>query len=67
MGKSAYSVPSNGIKIIDIGGMVLGVMDFHCLGINVWFQRIVSVRQDGRGCKPCVSPEVIPADADVLW
>ncbi|MCY1451757.1 hypothetical protein D9M71_686380 [compost metagenome] len=38
-----------GIEAVHVGLVMLGVVDFHCLGINVWFQRIVGVWQCRQG------------------
>ena len=36
-----------GVEVVDIGGMMLVMMDFHRFGVNMWFQSIVRVREGG--------------------
>ena len=37
-----------GVEGIDVGGVMLAVMDFHGPGVEVWFEGIVSVWEVGQ-------------------
>ena len=38
-----------GIDVGDVSRVVLGVMDFHCAGVDVGFERVVCVSEFGTG------------------
>ena len=48
-----------GVEVVDVGGVVLAMVDLHGLGVDVRLQRFERVRQGGQdvfhGCSPSES------------
>src|SRR5262249_11991099 len=37
------------VEVVDVGAVVVVVMDLHCLGVDVWFERLIGIAERRQG------------------